>query len=145
MISGDVAASDLAAPGLNGFICDLTPGCPELVETPGVDLPHMMTLVLSGRRLGENRGRCVRLKDQGRTRRVLDDPADLQGRGSLIDWYRHRPGRPDSEVSQGPLVARLAHDRDTFSQADPRGRQALGDGADIGEELVIGDIHPGVR
>src|ERR1019366_2627185 len=123
---------------------DFAPGRPELVKTSGVDLPHL-TLAIAGRCLGENPGMRGRLRDHRRTRGVVDDPADLSGRGSLIDGHRDSPGCPDGEVSQGPLVACLAHDCDTFSEADPRGHQTLGDGADIREELCIRDINPGAR
>ena len=85
-----------------------------------------------------------RLDDRDGRAGVAQDPADLLAGRGVVDRDGHGAGEPDRVVEEGPLVAGPRQQHDPVAGADAGGEQALGDAADLREELDGGDVVPAV-
>jgi hypothetical protein len=74
---------------------------------------------------------------------VAQVPGHLRGGGGLIDRHRYAAGKPDGEIHQGPLVPGPGHNPHAVAGGHAAGHQALGEGADVGEEIRCGNVLPG--
>ena len=75
----------------------------------------------------------------------MQDPFDLAGGGRLVDGNGDAAGEPDGEVHHGPLVAGAGHDGHGFARGEAAGDQPLGQGPDLVQELLGGNVGPAGR
>ncbi len=116
----------------------------EHLDPVVLDRPDVAQLLEVGAHLGDPREVGGALRHHGGGTGVAQDPADLLGRGGLVDRHRHGAGEPDRVVEERPLVAGAGDQGDPVARLDPRGHQPLGHGPHLGEERRRGDIGPAV-
>ena len=139
----DVVGAELPAATLDLGVRDVRAVGDQRRDAPLVDhddlakVAQLATSVLDDGRVSR------RLDDRESNVGVREDPAHLVGRRGLVDRHADGACGPDREVGDGPLVARVRHDRHVVAGSDPVRDQPLGDCGHLSGEGGRGDGGPG--
>ena len=114
----------------------------QAVQAAVVQLVDRLEFGEVGGQPADGGGVVVGVHDHRPGARVGQDPADLLGRRRGVDGHRHRAGRPDRVVADGPFVAGGREQTDPVAGLDPGRDQSLGRGSHLRGELGGGDRFP---
>ncbi len=125
-------------------VAHLAAGGHELVESALVEADDLTQLYQLPARLLDRADVISSLGHRENCRGVREDPRDLLLRGRLVERDGDRTGVPDRIVEQSPLVASLRHQSDAVPGGDAGRQQPPGSRPHLAQELVRGDVAPGL-